>query len=76
MAEWTERAALLFKAEGLQKLKDAELSDLKTFNLKEGLTFISGTREMSVPNAKEWLGERAGIGKLPPNGFPKSNRFQ
>lgn len=60
----------------LQKLKDAELSDLKTFNLKEGLTFTSGTREMSVPNTKEWLGERAGAGKLPPNGFPRSNRFQ
>lgn len=59
----------------LQKLKDAELSDLKTFNLKEGLTFTSGTREMSVPNTKEWLGERAGAGKLPPNGFPRSNRF-
>jgi topoisomerase-4 subunit A len=60
----------------LQKLKDAELSDLKTFNLKEGLTFTSGTREISVPNTKEWLGERAGAGKLPPNGFPRSNRFQ
>jgi len=60
----------------LQKLKDAELSDLKTFNMKQGLNFISGTREMSVPNAKEWVGERAAIGKLPPNGFPRSNRFQ
>lgn len=60
----------------LQKFKDGELSDLKTFNLKEGLTFISGTREMSVPNTKEWVGERAGAGKLPPNGFPRSNRFQ
>lgn len=60
----------------LQKLKDAELSDLKTFNLKEGLTFISGTREMNVANIKEWVGERAQAGKLPPNGFPRSNRFQ
>jgi topoisomerase-4 subunit A len=60
----------------LQKFKDGQLSDLKTFNLKQGLTFISGTREMTVPNAKEWLGERAGAGKLPPNGFPRSNRFQ
>jgi topoisomerase-4 subunit A len=59
----------------LQKLKDAELSDLKTFAMKEGLTFTSGTREMAVPNAKEWLGDRAAVGKLPPNGFPRSNRF-
>lgn len=60
----------------LQKFKDGELSDLKTFNLKEGLTFISGTREMNVANVKEWVGERAAAGKLPPNGFPRSNRFQ
>lgn len=60
----------------LQKFKDGELSDLKTFNLKEGLTFLSGTREMNVANVKEWVGERAGAGKLPPNGFPRSNRFQ
>lgn len=59
----------------LQKFKDGELSDLKTFNLKEGLTFLSGTREMSVANTKEWVGERASAGKLPPNGFPRSNRF-
>lgn len=60
----------------LQKYKDAEIADAKTFNLKEGLTFLSGTREMSVSNAKEWIGERAQTGKLPPNGFPRSNRFR
>lgn len=60
----------------LQKYKDAEIADAKTFNLKEGLTFLSGTREMSVSNVKEWIGERAQTGKLPPNGFPRSNRFK
>jgi topoisomerase-4 subunit A len=59
----------------LQKYKDGEISDAKTFKLKDGLTFTSGTREMSVPNVKEWIGERAQAGKLPPNGFPRSNRF-
>ncbi len=59
----------------LQKFKDGELSDLKTFNLKEGLTFLSGTRDMTVANVKEWIGDRAGSGKMPPNGFPRSNRF-
>ncbi len=82
----TNRKMLVFKldqipemAKGkgviLQKYKDAEISDIKTFNLKQGLTFISGTREMSVSNVKEWFGERAQVGKLPPNGFPRSNRF-
>ena len=59
----------------LQKYKDASISDVKTFNLKEGLTYTSGTREMSVSNVKEWIGERAQVGKLPPNGFPRSNKF-
>lgn len=59
----------------LQKYKDGEFGDARTFNLKAGLTFRSGTRDVAVPNVKEWLGERAGAGKLPPNGFPKSGKF-
>lgn len=73
-----EQVPELAKGKGviLQKLKDAELSDIKTFNLKSGLTFKSGTRDMIVPNVKEWVGDRAQSGKLPPNGFPRSNRFE
>lgn len=59
----------------LQKYKDASISDAKTFNMKQGLTYTSGTREMSVSNVKEWIGDRAQVGKLPPNGFPRSNKF-
>ena len=59
----------------LQKYKDGEFSDAKAFNLKEGLTFLSGTKEVAVSNVKEWIGERAQAGKLPPNGFPRSNKF-
>ena len=82
----TNRKMLAFKLEQvpemakgkgviLMKFKEGELSDAKSFKLKEGLTFLSGTREMPVPNIKEWVGERAQAGKLPPNGFPRSNRF-
>jgi topoisomerase-4 subunit A len=60
----------------LQKYKEGEFGDAKTFNLKAGLTFTSGTREMSVPNVKEWIGERAQAGKLPPNGFTRSGKFR
>ena len=60
----------------LQKYKDSEFGDAKTFNMKAGLTFLSGTREMAVSNAKEWVGERAAVGKLPPNGFPRSGKFR
>ncbi len=59
----------------LQKYKDGGLSDLKTFNLKEGLTYKYGSGETNVGNIKEWMGTRADVGKLPPNGFPKSNKF-
>lgn len=59
----------------LQKYKDGEFSDAKAFNLKEGLSFKVGTRETPVTNVKEWIGERAQAGKLPPNGFPRSNKF-
>ena len=59
----------------LQKYKDGYFSDAKTFKLKDGLTFTSGTRQMNVPNVNEWVGERAQSGKLPPNGFPRSNKF-
>ena len=59
----------------LQKYKDGGLSDLKTFNMKEGLSFKYGAGETQVPDIKPWIGTRADAGKLPPNGFPKSNRF-
>ncbi|MFN3827738.1 MAG: DNA topoisomerase IV subunit A [Micavibrio sp.] len=59
----------------LQKFKDGRLSDVRTFNLKGGLTYRSGSSEVKVDNVKAWIGERAQAGKLPPNGFPKSNKF-
>ena len=63
------------KGVALQKYKDGGLSDLKTFNWKEGLAFKYGSGETTIGNLKEWLGNRADAGKLPPNGFPKSNKF-
>jgi topoisomerase-4 subunit A len=50
-------------------------ADAKTFNLKKGLTYRYASGETTVDNIKPWIGERAQAGKLPPNGFPKSNRF-
>jgi topoisomerase-4 subunit A len=63
------------KGVALQKYKDGGISDAKTFNWKSGLTFKYGSGETNVGNAKEWKGNRADAGKLPPNGFPKSNKF-
>lgn len=60
----------------LQKFKDGGLSDASTFNLKEGLTWVDASgRTWTVTDLKEWIGERAQAGRLPPKGFPKSNKF-
>jgi topoisomerase-4 subunit A len=60
----------------LQKYKGGEkLSDLKTFNRKEGLSYKYGTGQTTVKDIKPWVGSRADVGKLPPNGFPTSKKF-
>lgn len=59
----------------LQKYKGAQMADAKVFTLKEGLTWSIGNKTRTEPNIKPWLGNRADVGKIPPAGFPKSNRF-
>lgn len=59
----------------LQRYKDGGLGDLKTFKWDEGLSYKYGTGETFVPDLNPWIGERAQAGRLPPNGFPKSNKF-
>jgi topoisomerase-4 subunit A len=62
----------------IQKYKDGGISDLKTFTLVDGLTWrdTSGrTWTVSSVDLAEWMGNRAEAGRLPPKGFPKSNRF-
>lgn len=59
----------------LQKYKDGGASDIKVFRSENGLTFRSGERIRTETNLVPWRGARAGQGKLPPTGFPRSNRF-
>lgn len=59
----------------LQKYKDASVADVKTFTLAEGLSWRNGERNFVVSDLTGWMGDRAGQGKMPPNGFPKNNRF-
>ncbi|MDT8331893.1 DNA topoisomerase IV subunit A [Roseomonas gilardii] len=59
----------------LQGYKDGGLSDVKVFRRAEGLTWQLGDRTRTETALSGWLGNRAGAGKLPPNGFPKSNSF-
>ncbi|TDR93838.1 DNA topoisomerase IV subunit A [Enterovirga rhinocerotis] len=62
----------------LQRYKDGGLSDAKTFALSDGLTWkdTSGrTWTVAETELREWIGNRAEAGRLPPKGFPKSNTF-
>jgi topoisomerase-4 subunit A len=59
----------------LQKFKDGRLSDARAFALVEGLTFKYGSGETKVEDIGPWIGARAQAGRLPPNGFPKNNKF-
>lgn len=63
------------KGVAIQKYKDGGLSDLKTFKWDEGLSYKYGTGETFVTDLNPWVGNRADAGRLPPNGFPKSNKF-
>jgi topoisomerase-4 subunit A len=62
----------------LQRYKEGGLADAKVFTLEDGLTWTdtSGrTWTVSRPELDAWLGNRAESGRLPPKGFPRSNRF-
>ena len=62
----------------LQKYKDGGVVDAKTFVLKDGLTWLdtSGrTWTVGKTDLRDWIGNRAEAGRLPPKGFPKSGKF-
>ncbi|WP_147126797.1 DNA topoisomerase IV subunit A [Shimia ponticola] len=62
----------------LQKYKDGGLSDAITFALGTGLTWLDPagrTRTVERPELDEWIGKRAGTGRMAPRGFPRDNKF-
>ncbi|MCW2282932.1 topoisomerase-4 subunit A [Rhodoblastus acidophilus] len=62
----------------LQRYKDGGLSDIKTFTLDAGLSWVdtSGrTYNVARDALTEWLGTRADAGRLPPKNFPRNNKF-
>ncbi|MEN3930621.1 DNA topoisomerase IV subunit A [Microvirga sp. W0021] len=63
----------------IQRYKDGGISDIKTFTLSEGLTWkdtSDRTWTVAQDELLPWLAHRAESGRLPPKGFPKSNKFQ
>jgi topoisomerase IV subunit A len=60
----------------LQKYKDGGLSDATTFNLADGLSWKDPAgRTRTEPELAEWIGKRAGTGRMAPRGFPRDNKF-
>ena len=59
----------------LQKYKDGGLSDAKVYKKAEGLSWRLGDKTRTETNLRDWIGERAQAGRLPPQGFPRGNRF-
>ncbi|MFN3764112.1 MAG: DNA topoisomerase IV subunit A [Aliihoeflea sp.] len=62
----------------LQRYKDGGVSDAKTFAMEAGLTWTdSAGRGFTRSQAEliEWIGNRAGAGRMVPKGFPRSGKF-
>jgi topoisomerase-4 subunit A len=59
----------------LQKYKDGGASDAVCFKLADGLAWTKAGKEFKETNLRDWVGKRAQAGRLPPRGFPQSNKF-
>ena len=62
----------------LQRYRDGGLSDAATFSLEEGLSWQMGGDSGRTRTEKEiemWKVARGAAGRLPPQGFPRDNKF-
>ena len=63
----------------LQRYKDGGLSDLKTFEAGDGLSWTDSAGRafsLTLKELADWRGNRADAGRLAPKGFPRTNRFE
>ncbi|WP_116131279.1 DNA topoisomerase IV subunit A [Tropicimonas sp. IMCC34043] len=55
---------------------DGGLSDIRTFAMEQGLSWqMPNGQTRRETDLSPWIGKRAGVGKAPPHGFPRDNRF-
>ena len=62
----------------LQRYKNGGLSDAVCFRLSEGLSWTmggEGNRTRTEMDLTQWRVARGAAGRLPPQGFPRNNRF-
>jgi topoisomerase-4 subunit A len=61
----------------LQSYREGGLRDAAAFKAEEGMTTVDNSGRTRVwTEWREWLGRRAGAGKLAPKGWPASKRFR
>ena len=75
-----EELPMLARGQGvtLQRYRDGGLSDATTFTLADGLSWTMGGetgRTRTEGEIWQWKVARGAAGRLPPQGFPKDNRF-
>ncbi len=62
----------------LQRYRDGGMADATTFTLAEGLSWTMGgetARTRTESDMWQWKVARGGAGRMPPQGFPRDNRF-
>lgn len=60
----------------LQRFKDGCLSDVRLFDLADGLVWRDRSgREHREKKLSDWAGKRGQAGRLAPRGFPRNNKF-
>ncbi|EIZ80562.1 topoisomerase IV subunit A [Novosphingobium sp. Rr 2-17] len=76
-----EELPVMAKGQGvtLQRYRDGGMSDVVTLKLEDGLSWTMGGDSGRVRVEKDmlmWKVARGAAGRLPPNGFPRDNKFQ
>ena len=62
----------------LQRYRDGGMADATTFAIAEGLSWAMGGETGRTRTEKDvllWKVARGGSGRMPPNGFPRDNKF-
>ncbi|MEO5587362.1 MAG: DNA topoisomerase IV subunit A [Novosphingobium sp.] len=75
-----EELPVLAKGQGvtLQRYRDGGLADATTLKLEDGLSWKMGGdsgRTRTESDMRLWKVARGAAGRLPPNGFPRDNKF-
>ena len=60
----------------LQKFKDGGISDITSFDPKDGLSWKIGDKIRTEKELTSWIGKRSQSGRLAPKGFAKNNKFK